>query len=124
MSDKIQEEYINLLNEYKEQREALKIMVIDLESMRKKIDNIFPSEFKDARYKFIFEQKIKTATELLKTLLDIRREITKSIKDEIEIRKKITPNKDDDGEDLDIRTLAKKIESLNKENLDKGVMNG
>lgn len=124
MSDKIEDDYVKLLEEYREQRESLKIMVTDLELMRKNIDNIFPTEFKDARYKFIFEQKIKTATELLKTLLDIRREITKSIKDEIEIRKKITPAKDDDGEELDIRALAKKIESLNNQNLDKGVVNG
>lgn len=124
MSDKIEDDYVKLLEEYREQRESLKIMVTDLEVMRKNIDNIFPTEFKDARYKFIFEQKIKTATELLKTLLDIRREITKSIKDEIEIRKKITPAKDDDGEELDIRALAKKIESLNNQNLDKGVVNG
>ena len=67
------------------------------------------------RYQRFFEEKVKSTTELYKTLLDMRKEIGKSLKDEIEIRRRI--EKDEGGgegleEILDVRKLAKKIETL------------
>ena len=64
-----------------------------------------------------FEDKLKVATEFFKVLLDMRKEITKSLKDEIEMRRKITAkNKDIDVEDLlDIRKLSNKVEEFKKE---------
>ena len=57
---------------------------------------------------------IKTVTELFKAILEMRKEITKSIKDEIEIRRKISDfgENGDLGEIKDIRGLAKEVEKL------------
>ena len=44
----------------------------------------------------------------------MRKEITKSLKDEIEIRRKLTGGIDEDFDNIDIHKLASKIEKLNK----------
>lgn len=107
------EYFDELLIEYKDQREALKSMIKDLEKLRTSIDKIFPENF-DSRYKFLFEEKIKAAVELFKVIIDMRKEIAKSVKDEIEIRRKLLSASDGDNEIKDIRSLAKEVEKLNK----------
>jgi hypothetical protein len=111
----------NLLNEYIEHRSAIKIMIVDLEKLKDKIETILPEKM-DKRFKFFFEEKIKTITQLFSSLLDMRKEIAKSVKDEIELRRKITKetDKDDSGfEDLlDIRKIANKVESFQKKQQD------
>lgn len=107
------DEFDKLLKEYKEQRDALKDMIYDLEKLRTSIDKIFPANF-DSRYKFLFEEKIKTAVELFKVVLDMRKEISKSVKDEIEIRRKIMPPITEGNETKDIRDLALEVEKLTK----------
>jgi len=107
-----------LLKEFAEQRESLAKMVSELESLKSKIDRLFP-ETLDKRYARFFEEKVKSATELFKAVLDIRKEIIKSLKDEIELRKKFEIRMDSD-EDLekfvDVRSLARKIEDININN--------
>jgi len=107
-----------LLKEFADQREALTKMVDELESLKSKIDRLFP-ETLDKRYARFFEEKVKSATELFKAVLDIRKEIIKSLKDEIELRKKFEIRVDSD-EDLekfvDVRSLARKIETINESN--------
>ena len=107
-----------LLKEFAEQREALTNMVSELEALKSKIDRLFP-ETLDKRYARFFEEKVKSATELFKAVLDIRKEIIKSLKDEIELRKKFEIRVDSD-EDLekfvDVRSLARKIENINESN--------
>lgn len=109
-----------LLLEFKEQRESLKLMIKDLELVKEKIDNLFPEGTLDKRYSRFFEEKVKSATGVFSALLDIRKEITKSLKDEIEIRRKVTK---DDKESflnlesiLDIGNLASKVETLRRFN--------
>ena len=111
----------NLLVQYREHREAIQVMIADLELLREKIDSLFPEGNLDKRFLRFFEEKVKTSTELFKTLLDMRKEIGKSLKDEIDIRRKI--DLDSEGGDgfedfLDIRKLAKKVENLNKKSSD------
>jgi len=107
---------IELLVQYKEHREAIQKMISDLEVLREKIDKLFPEGTLDKRFLRFFEEKVKSTTELYKTLLDMRKEIGKSLKDEIDIRRKI--EKDEGGEEggwedlLDVRKLAKKIEGF------------
>ena len=104
----------NLLNEYNDHREAIKSMIVDLEQIRVKVDTILP-ETLDKRFRFFFEEKIKSITSLFGTLLDMRKEISKSVKDEIELRRKISKESGGDGnfEDLlDIRKIASRVESL------------
>jgi hypothetical protein len=104
-----------LLKEYDDHRDALKSMIVDLEAIRIKIDTLIPTSL-DARYMRFFEEKVKSITALFNALLEMRKEITKSVKDEIEIRRKI---RDDDElidiEDMvDVRKMVTKIEDFQK----------
>ena len=108
----------NLLIEFQEQRDALKIMISDLEKVKEKIDKLFPDSL-DSRYIRFFEEKVKTATGMFNTILDVRKEIIRSLKDEIDLRKKI--NDQEQGIDietignvLNVRSLADRIEQFQK----------
>jgi hypothetical protein len=114
--DKANDQTIDrLLREFEDQRKAVTDMITELEQLKKNVDGIFPKEF-DARFKMHFDEKLKAATEFFKVLLDMRKEITKSLKDEIEIRRKIdSKDKEIDIEDLlDIRKLSSKVEDFKK----------
>jgi len=104
-----------LLAEFKEHRGAVMQMVQDIEVLKQKIDKLLPESL-DARYVRFFEEKVKTATEFFKTLLEMRKEVQKSLKDEIDLRRKINI-KDDSVEIEDIiniRDLADKVEAFKK----------
>ena len=109
-----QDVIIELLSEFSKQREQLTTMITDLEKLKGKIETLIPATL-DVRYSRLFEEKVKSLTAFFGTLLEIRKEIMKSIKDEIEIRRKIEKG-DELEEDLqkifDIRALAKKVESF------------
>lgn len=114
---KTNEEVIqNLLEEFKVHRDSIMTMIEDIEKLKAKIDKIIPDRL-DARYVRFFEEKIKTATEFFKTLLEMRKEIQKSLKDEIDLRRKI--NIDDTIKDvdqlIDIRKLVGKVEDFKKQ---------
>ena len=107
----------NLLEEYKEHKTAIKSMIVDLEKIRGKIDTLLP-ETVDKRFKFYFEEKVKAITALFNSLLDMRKEIAKSVKDEIEIRRRMV--KGDSLEDLeellDVRKIAKTVQTFKDKN--------
>jgi len=109
-----------LLSEFKDQRDSLKLMIKDLEVVKEKIDNLFPEGTLDKRYSRFFEEKVKTATGIFGALLDIRKEITKSLKDEIELRRKLTKEEKESAFNLesllDIGNLASKVEKLQRIN--------
>jgi phosphopantothenoylcysteine synthetase/decarboxylase len=106
-----------LLKEFEAQRVALNDMVKDVEEFKKNIDALFPKTL-DARSKWKFEEKIKTATSLLNVLLDIRKELIKSMRDEIEIRRRVKIDSTGGLEDLfDIRALADSVDKLQKKKL-------
>jgi hypothetical protein len=118
MTDKIdnQEKIDMLLFEFDDHRKALKSMILELEGIKEKIDTLIPTSL-DARYMRFFEEKVKSVTALFNALLEMRKEITKSVKDEIDIRRRI---KDDeemiDIEDMvDVRNMVKKIESFKEQ---------
>jgi len=102
-----------LLREFKGHRAAIMQMIGDIEKLKGKIDTLLPDQL-DARYVRYFEEKVKTATEFFKTLLEMRKEIQKSLKDEIELRRKINVDEKSLGiEDIiDIRKLASKVEEF------------
>lgn len=102
-----------LLKEFKENRESLKIMICDIEKYKEKLEVVFPEKF-DNRYKKFFEEKIKAITAFFNSLLDVRKEINKSLKDEIEMRRKLEKVDEDFERDIDIRELVNKIEMINK----------
>ncbi len=108
------EEYFEkLLVEYKEQREELKSMILELRKYKDKIGKIFPDNL-DNRYVRYFEEKVKAVTELYKAILDIRKEISKNIKDEMEFRRKISPKNNEDEDMNDIRKMVHIVEQYNK----------
>jgi|GEM_PF-2140470 len=107
------EEIEQLLEEFNENRVALKAMITDLESVKERIESLFPTDTDNFRHRHIFAERVKSATELFKALLDIRRELARSIKDEIEIRRKIDLSEDDDLDKVyDIREMAGRLEKL------------
>ncbi len=106
-----------LLKEYDEHRNAIKVMIADLEKIKENVDRIIPTSL-EARYIRFFEEKIKTVTALFSALLEMRKEIARSIKEEIEIRRKL--DKADVSEyDLDdilnVRDLADRVDEFQKE---------
>ena len=104
---------VDLLGEFKDHRDAIMEMIRDIEKLKAKIDTIIPEKL-DARYVRFFEEKVKTATEFFKALLEMRKEIQKSLKDEIELRRKIDVKDQsmDITDVIDIRKMADKVEQI------------
>jgi len=109
-----------LLGEFKTHREAIQTMIGELEVLKDKVDTLFPEKL-DQRYMRFFEDKVKATTSFFNALLDMRKEFAKTLKDEIEIRRRII--KDGGGADdiledieelLDIRKMADKVEKFKK----------
>lgn len=103
----------SLLNEYIEHRRAIKEMITDLEKLKVRTDELFPESL-DKRYIRFFEEKIKSVTALFNSLLDMRKEIAKSIKDEIEIRRRLESGGKDLDDLFDMRSLVKQVETFQK----------
>lgn len=114
--DEQQERIDFLLEEYDVHRVAIKDMINDLEKLRTKIDTLIPDSL-DARYMRFFEEKVKSVTSFFNSLLEMRKEIVKSVKDEIEIIRRIrSANELVDIEDLvDVRSMAEKIDKFKSE---------
>ena len=80
--------------------------------IKEKIDKILPDSM-DKRYVRFFEEKIKSITELFRTILDMRKEIAENAKDEFMLRQKISgPDLDDYESIFDIRKIAQRVEKL------------
>lgn len=105
----------SLLAEFKSQRDEVIKMIVDLEKFKVKIDKLLPDNL-DARYIRFFEEKVKSATELFRTILEMRKEIQKSLKDEIDLRRKIDIEDSGVGieETIDIRKIADRVEEYKK----------
>ena len=71
----------------------------------------------DARHIRFFEEKVKSVTALFNSLLEMRKEIARCVKEEIEIRRKI--DKGDKEYDLDemfnVREFADKVDEFTEE---------
>lgn len=110
------EKIASLLIEFEEHRHEIKQMIKDLEVIRENINTLLPTNL-DKRYLRYFEEKVKSMTNLFNSLLEMRKEIAKSVKDEIEIRRRL--EKADEEVDLtdmiDIRKMADQIEDFQKE---------
>jgi hypothetical protein len=105
-----------LLREFKKQRDDIVKMVEEVEVLKMNISKLFPEKM-DGRYSHLFEEKIKTMTAFFNVLLDMRKEIIKSLKDEFELRKKV--DQEELGESeleglLDIRKITEKVELFRK----------
>jgi len=105
-----------LLSEFKGHRNSLLKMIEEIEILKENINQLFPENL-DKRYLMYFQEKVKAMTGVYNSLLDIRKEISKSLKDEIDLRRKtISKENDDNIEDfMDIKSIADKIKNFNKE---------
>ena len=109
-----------LLSQFSESRSQLSAYMEQVDVIRNKVDAIFPTDT-DFRNKFVLEEKIKAMSSFFSTLLNIRQEYNKSIKEEIEIRRKLVTSEQGKGkDDVDMRELAGMVEDQLKKNaLDK-----
>jgi len=112
-------EHLNIIEklivQFEDQRKAILEMIEQLETIKQKIDILIPDTL-DKRYLRFFEEKVKTITNLFTTLLEMRKEISKNLKEEIEIRRKIVMKETDfDFESaIDVRKIADRIELFKK----------
>lgn len=115
MDHLIDEKVSALLDEFAFHRDEVKKMIEEVDELRQDIDKLIPKKL-DARYIRFFEEKVKSMTGFFSTLLDMRKEIIKSIKDEIELRRKLgAAGESIDVENaIDIRAVADKIEEFQK----------
>jgi len=105
-----------LLTEFQENRKKLHEMIADLEEVKVKIDKLIPKKL-DQRYRFMFEERVKTIVSMFTTLLDVRKEITRSLKDELDFRRRLADkhgDMDDIEGKIDVQALAARVEKLNK----------
>jgi len=106
----------HLLEEFNDHRVAIKDMIDELSVIKKNIDRLIPTSL-DARHIRFFEEKVKSITNLFNSLLDMRKEIVKSVKEEIDLRRKLDVG--DSNYDLeniiDIRKVVEKVEEFKEE---------
>ncbi len=103
----------SLLKEFEDHRVAIKEMINELDVIKKNVDRLIPTNL-DARYVRFFEEKVKSITHLFNSLLEMRKEIVKSVREEIDLRRKLE-NKggiEEIENIIDIRKVAKKVESF------------
>jgi hypothetical protein len=83
-----------------------------MKSIREKIDSIFPEKSEDFRNRFALENKMKVITDVVKAELDVRKQIDSSLKQEMEMEKKLREDDLSDGEitHADITSLIRELE--------------
>ena len=106
---KIQE----LLEQFTKSRGELSKYMTDVDSIREKVGQILPQN-SDFRNKWVLEEKIKTVSSFYATLLNIRQEFNKTLKEEIELRRKISIGSENEDQ-FDLRELAKMVETQQQE---------
>lgn len=114
----------NLIDELSNNRNQMKDMLNTISSFRKRINEFLPEpapedkmNFRDKKYnKYLMTESMKTVTEILKTELDVRKTLEASIKNEIELRRKV--NEDEfiqrKEKDIDNEFLTRMIKEINK----------
>jgi hypothetical protein len=105
-----------LLEEFKNQRDEIIKMVTEIEVLKANISKLFPERM-DSRYSHFFEEKVKTMTAFFNVLLDMRKEIIRSLKDEIDLRKRVDQGELNQAElegILDIRKITEKLDDFKK----------
>jgi len=116
----VNDKFNDIIEEFAEQRNSLKEMVTDLDDIKIQLDKLFPAKL-DKRYMHLFEEKMNAITGVFNTLLSIKKEIMRGLKDEFDLRRKID-NKDGDVEafleNFELAAVAKNVIKLKKD-LDK-----
>jgi len=99
-----------LLSEFKENRDRIRNMISELETYIDRVKAILPSPTdRDFRNLYVFENKLKTMTEFFKLILDMRKEVGKLLREEIQLITKL----DDDSTD-EVTDIHRKVKAIDK----------
>lgn len=107
----------NLISQQGVNRNSLHSMINEIDYLKTKVEKLFPEDM-DMRNVRVFEERIKTVTGFFSTILDIRKEINRSLKDEIEIRRKLKINDNEESflKNFSIQDIVAKIKREEKQN--------
>jgi regulator of replication initiation timing len=117
------EKFEGLINQYEENRDQLKELIKEIEELKQNVKDIMPKN-NDFRNRHLVDDKIKILTSFYDTIIKMRQEINKSLKEEIELRRKYQEfiEKDNnewsnmDESDL-IRSILKKTKQPEEEEI-------
>ncbi len=104
----------DLLSKYESSRHELLSYLTDLDKLRSKVEAIFPQTI-DYRSKFVLEEKIKTMSAFYSTMLNVRQEYNRSLKDEIGLRQRNIEDSSGNERDIDIRAVADEVDKIQKQ---------
>lgn len=107
------QKYDKLLSEFSESREALKKMLTDVEECKTNVLKSV-SDSSDYRNKYAREERLKTLSTFFQNELQVRQEYNRSLLSEIEVRRKLDMN-DQDEQEIDIRAIMRQIVAANKD---------
>ena len=105
--------YDKLLDELIQSRTDLKKMLSDIEECKKSVLKDV-STSNDYRNKYAREERLKTLSTFFQNELQVRQEYNRSLLSEIEVRRKLDMN-DQNEQEIDIRAIMKQIIAANKE---------
>ena len=105
--------YSKLLDEFSASREALKKMLSDVEQCKTDVLKDV-SNSNDYRNKYAREERLKTLSTFFQNELQVRQEYNRSLLSEIEVRRKLDMN-DQDEQEIDIRAIMRQIVAANKD---------
>ena len=112
-NQKEQDSYGKLLDELIQSRTDLKKMLSDIEECKKSVLKDV-STSSDYRNKYAREERLKTLSTFFQNELQVRQEYNRSLLSEIEVRRKLDMN-DQDEQEIDIRAIMRQIVAANKE---------
>ena len=111
-NQKEQDSYQKLLDELIQSRSDLKKMLSDIEECKKSVLKDV-STSSDYRNKYAREERLKTLSTFFQNELQVRQEYNRSLLSEIEVRRKLDMN-DQDEQEIDIRAIMRQIVAANK----------
>jgi len=96
-----------LITELEKNRTNIRQKLNDLEGFNAQVQKVFPNTL-DYRNKFLVDDKVKIVTGFYSTLLNYIQELNRSVKEEIEIRRKIATG-DEETKEQSIRDVVKEL---------------
>ena len=112
-NQKEQDSYGKLLDELIQSRSDLRKMLSDIEECKKSVLKDV-STSSDYRNKYAREERLKTLSTFFQNELQVRQEYNRSLLSEIEVRRKLDMN-DQDEQEIDIRAIMRQIVAANKD---------
>jgi hypothetical protein len=109
--DKLDQKTVELLTKLSGSRDKLEVYTGELEGLKDQVLNMFPKDI-NFRSKWILDEKVKITSEFYSSLLRLRVEINKTLKDEITLR---ANNKEGDKKsfnETDVREMSNALDEL------------